>query len=50
MSSTIIPTLRYRDASRMIDSLCDVFGFTRRRDAEGHLWNIGTCDPWKAPS
>ena len=136
MSSTIIPTLRYRDDSRMIDWLCDVFGFTRHavyqdeqggiayaqlclgsgmimlgsvrddefgrlqatpatlggttqspyivvpdadivyrrakaagaeivvdikdedyggrvfscRDPEGHLWNIGTYDPWKAPS
>jgi len=29
MSSTIIPCLRYRDAPRMIDWLCDVFGFER---------------------
>jgi uncharacterized glyoxalase superfamily protein PhnB len=134
MSSTIIPALRYRDAPRMIDWLCEVFGFARHavyedgqggiahaqltlgpgmvmlgsarsdefgrlqstplalggttqgpyivvpdadevyararaagaeivialknedyggrafscRDPEGHLWNIGTYDPWKA--
>lgn len=29
MSSTVIPCLRYRDAPRMIDWLCEVFGFTR---------------------
>jgi uncharacterized glyoxalase superfamily protein PhnB len=29
MSSTIIPTLRYRDAPRMIDWLCKAFGFER---------------------
>lgn len=29
MSSTIIPTLRYRDAPRMIDWLCEAFGFER---------------------
>ena len=134
MSSTIIPTLRYRDARRMIGWLCEAFGFARHavyedghggiahaqltlgpgmimlgsmrddefgslqstpaalggttqspyivvsdadevhrrataagaeivieikdedyggrvfscRDPEGHLWNIGTYDPWKA--
>jgi uncharacterized glyoxalase superfamily protein PhnB len=136
MSSTVIPTLRYRDARRMIGWLCDVFGFARHavyedgqggiahaqlilgsgmimlgsvrddefgrlqttpatlggttqspyivvpdadevyrrakaagaeivieikdedyggrvfscRDPEGHLWNIGTYDPWEEPS
>jgi len=136
MPSTVIPTLRYRDAPRMIGWLCDVFGFTRHavyedgqggiahaqlslgpgmimlgsarddefgrlqstpsdiggttqspyvivsdadevhrrakaagaeivieikdedyggrgfscRDPEGHLWNIGTYDPWNEPS
>ena len=30
MSSTIIPTLRYRNAPRMIDWLCETFGFARR--------------------
>jgi uncharacterized glyoxalase superfamily protein PhnB len=135
MSSTVVPTLRYRDAHRMIGWLCDVFGFARHavyedgqggvahaqltlgsgmimlgsarddefgrlqstpsalggttqspyivvsdadevyrrakmaeaeivmeikdedyggrvfscRDPEGHLWNIGTYDPWKEP-
>jgi uncharacterized glyoxalase superfamily protein PhnB len=29
MSSTIIPCLRYRDAPRMIDWLCETFGFSR---------------------
>jgi uncharacterized glyoxalase superfamily protein PhnB len=29
MSSTIIPCLRYHDAPRMIDWLCDTFGFER---------------------
>jgi uncharacterized glyoxalase superfamily protein PhnB len=29
MSSTIIPTMRYRDAPRMIDWLCATFGFER---------------------
>jgi uncharacterized glyoxalase superfamily protein PhnB len=136
MSRTVIPTLRYRDARRMVSWLCDVFGFARHavyedgqggiahaqltlgsgmimlgsarddefgrlqatpaalggttqspyivvsdadevyrrakaagaeivieikdedyggrvfscRDPEGHLWNIGTYDPWKEPS
>jgi uncharacterized glyoxalase superfamily protein PhnB len=136
MSSTVVPTLRYRDAHRMIGWLCEVFGFARHavyedgqggiahaqltlgsgmimlgsarddefgrlqatptalggttqspylvvsdadevyrrakaagaeivieikdedyggrgfscRDPEGHLWNIGTYDPWQAPS
>jgi uncharacterized glyoxalase superfamily protein PhnB len=136
MSSTVVPTLRYRDAHRMIGWLCEVFGFARHavyedgqggiahaqltlgsgmimlgsarddefgrlqatptalggttqspylvvsdadevyrrakaagaeivieikdedyggrgfscRDPEGHLWNIGTYDPWKEPS
>jgi uncharacterized glyoxalase superfamily protein PhnB len=30
MTSTVIPCLRYRDASRMIDWLCATFGFERR--------------------
>src|SRR6202140_799210 len=29
MNSTIIPTLRYRDAPRMIKWLCDTFGFEK---------------------
>ncbi len=29
MSSTIIPCMRYRDAPRMIDWLCDTFGFRK---------------------
>lgn len=30
MPSTVIPTMRYRDASQMIDWLCAAFGFERR--------------------
>jgi uncharacterized glyoxalase superfamily protein PhnB len=30
MSSTIIPCLRYRDAPRMIDWLCQTFGFEKQ--------------------
>ena len=30
MTSTIIPTLRYRDAAAMIDWLCTVFGFEQQ--------------------
>ena len=91
MGSKIIPTLRYRDAPRMMQWLCDAFGFEKHfavqspyivvpdadaiyakakaagaeivraiqdedyggrafscRDPEGHLWNFGTYDPWKA--
>jgi uncharacterized glyoxalase superfamily protein PhnB len=29
MSSTVIPCLRYRDAARMIQWLCEAFGFER---------------------
>jgi uncharacterized glyoxalase superfamily protein PhnB len=29
MSSTVIPSLRYRDAPRMIDWLCETFGFEK---------------------
>jgi uncharacterized glyoxalase superfamily protein PhnB len=34
MSSTIIPTLRYADAPRMIGWLCDTFGFQRHMVVE----------------
>jgi hypothetical protein len=37
MSSRVIPTLRYRDALRMIDWLCEVFGFARHALAEGSV-------------
>ena len=30
MSSTIIPCIRYRDAPRMIEWLCDTFGFKKQ--------------------
>jgi uncharacterized glyoxalase superfamily protein PhnB len=32
---TTIPTMRYRDAKRAIDYLCDVFGFERHAVYEG---------------
>ena len=38
MSSTVIPCLRYRDARRMLEWLCEVFGFERNAfydDGEG---------------
>jgi len=30
MSSSVVPTMRYRDPRRMIDWLCDTFGFVRK--------------------
>ncbi len=38
MASAVIPCLRYRDAARMIDWLCEAFGFVRHAvhpDADG---------------
>ena len=35
MSSTVIPTFRYRDARKAIDFLCDAFGFERHLVVEG---------------
>ena len=40
MNSTIMPTLRYRDAEAAMAWLCKAFGFTEHlaaRDGEGHL-------------
>lgn len=40
MSGTIIPTMRYDDATKMIDWLCDNFGFSRHQvheDGEGGI-------------
>lgn len=40
MTSTIIPTMRYRDAPKMIDWLCETFGFERHlvvKDGEGGI-------------
>jgi uncharacterized glyoxalase superfamily protein PhnB len=40
MSSTVIPTLRYRNAHRMVGWLCDVFGFARHavhEDGQGGI-------------
>jgi len=44
----VIPALRYRDAPAALEWLCRAFGgrgFTCR-DPEGHLWTLGTYDPW----
>lgn len=38
--STIIPTLRYDDAPRMIDWLCDTFGFARHLVVEDDAGGI----------
>lgn len=38
--STIIPTLRYDDAPRMIDWLCDTFGFARHLVVEDEVGGI----------
>ena len=35
MSSTVIPALRYRDAPRAVDWLCEAFGFERHLVVEG---------------
>ncbi len=35
MPSSLIPTLRYRDAPAAIDFLCDAFGFRRHMVVEG---------------
>jgi uncharacterized glyoxalase superfamily protein PhnB len=32
MTSTVIPCLRYRDAPRMLEWLCEVVGFARHAD------------------
>lgn len=40
MSSTVVPTLRYRDAHRRIGWLCEVFGFARHavyEDGQGGI-------------
>jgi len=40
MASTIIPTLRYTDASKLIDWLCGAFGFSKHlvvEDGEGGI-------------
>ena len=61
--STVIPGMRYRDAPAAIEWLCRVLGFSKSlvvpgegdtffacRDPEGHLWNVGSYDPWPEPS
>src|SRR5262245_61116293 len=41
MSSTVIPCLRYRDAPRMIQWLCDALGFQRHAVHEDGKGGIG---------
>jgi len=40
MGSTIIPGLRYKDAPRMIDWLCETFGFVKQFVVEGENGTI----------
>jgi uncharacterized glyoxalase superfamily protein PhnB len=42
--STIMPTLRYRNAPAAIDWLCNVFGFARRAVYEGPNGTIGHAE------
>ena len=42
--STIMPTLRYRDAHAAIDWLCQVFGFERHAVYEGAPGTIGHAE------
>ncbi|WP_170149595.1 hypothetical protein [Rhodoplanes roseus] len=53
MASTVIPTLRYRDAPAaeiVVAPRDEAHGgrSTSFRDPEGHLWTVGTYDPWQA--
>ena len=61
--SAVIPSMRYVDAPAAIEWLCNVLGFSKHlvvpldggaffacRDPEGHIWNIGSYDPWEEPS
>jgi uncharacterized glyoxalase superfamily protein PhnB len=42
--STIMPTLRYRDAHAAIDWLCQVFGFERHAVYEGENGSVGHAE------
>jgi uncharacterized glyoxalase superfamily protein PhnB len=42
--STIMPALRYRNASAMIDWLCDVFGFARHAVYSNNDGSIGHAE------
>jgi uncharacterized glyoxalase superfamily protein PhnB len=44
VKSTIMPTLRYRDAHAAIDFLCDVFGFERRAVYEGEGGSVAHAE------
>jgi uncharacterized glyoxalase superfamily protein PhnB len=43
-NSTIVPTLRYRDAHAAIDWLCQVFGFERHAVYEGENGSVGHAE------
>ena len=57
-TATVIPTMRYNDATAAIAWLAEIVmeiedaGHGGRgyscRDPEGHLWNFGSYDPWAA--
>jgi uncharacterized glyoxalase superfamily protein PhnB len=42
--STVIPAIRYRDAARMVDWLCDAFGFTRHLVVPGERGGIAHAE------
>src|SRR5438876_10669258 len=42
--SSVIPTLRYRDAHAAIDFLCDTFGFERRAVYEGEGGSVAHAE------
>lgn len=46
MSAVIIPTLRYKDAVKAIEFLCNTFGFTKHsvfEDKDGHIGHAELC-------
>lgn len=45
MPSTIIPTLRYDDAARAVQFLCEAFGFQRHAVSEGEDGRIEHAEP-----
>jgi uncharacterized glyoxalase superfamily protein PhnB len=44
MGSTVIPAIRYRDAARMVDWVCDAFGFTRHLVVPGEHGTIAHAE------
>ena len=50
MSSTVVPCLRYRGAAivQEIDDAPQGGPQFSCRDPEGHVWLVGSYDPWQA--